>query len=78
MSINAGYIIIIVLALRLAMRNVSKKYICILWMIVLFRLLCPWTVESTISLLPSAFKTTVTMDGDGEFAIGDITVVSKE
>lgn len=54
MSINASYIIIIVLALRLAMRNVSKKYICILWMIVLFRLLCPWTVESTISLLPSA------------------------
>lgn len=54
MSVNASYVIVFVLALRLLLKKVPKKYLCMLWAIVLLRLLCPWSLESAVSLLPSA------------------------
>ena len=30
----------------------EKKYVCLLWLVVLFRLLCPVTLESQFSLVP--------------------------
>ncbi|MGN0334929.1 MAG: M56 family metallopeptidase [Lachnospiraceae bacterium] len=53
MSLNAGYVILFVCFCRLLMKRMPKKYICVLWAVVLFRLLCPWSIESEFSLLPS-------------------------
>lgn len=54
MSIAAGWLILAVLLLRLLLKRVPKWIHCLLWGIVAIRLLCPFTIESTFSLIPSA------------------------
>lgn len=52
LSITASWVIGVVLLLRLVLRPAPKKYVCLLWLVVLFRLLCPVTVETAFSLVP--------------------------
>ena len=52
LSVTASWVIAVVLLLRLLLRPAPKKYVCLLWLVVLFRLLCPVTVESAFSLVP--------------------------
>lgn len=54
MSITASAMILFVVLLRLLFRRFPKKYCCILWMLVGLRLICPVTLESAMSLIPSA------------------------
>lgn len=51
-SLTAGWVIAVVLLLRALLKPVPKKYVCLLWFVVLFRLLCPVTLESEFSLVP--------------------------
>ena len=50
MSWTASVIIGIVLLLRLALRKAPRRFSYLLWAVVLFRLLCPFTLESVYSL----------------------------
>lgn len=43
MSFTGAVVALIVMFVRLAYRMLPKKYLCILWMVVLIRLLCPFT-----------------------------------
>lgn len=52
MSFMASFIIIIVLFARLLLKKVPKIFSYVLWSAVLFRLLCPFSLESSWSLLP--------------------------
>ncbi|MBQ2841804.1 MAG: hypothetical protein IJE72_02060 [Clostridia bacterium] len=52
-SITAGYIILAVIFLRLIFRKIPKKFICLLWGIAGIRLVFPFSIESTLSLIPS-------------------------
>ena len=54
MSISASYIVIVVLLLRLALAKAPKWIRLVLWGVVAVRLVCPFTVESVLSLIPSA------------------------
>ena len=54
MSISASWIVLVVLALRLLLRKAPKWIMVLLWGIVAVRLVCPFTVESVMSLIPSA------------------------
>lgn len=54
MSISASYIVLAVLALRLALRRAPKWVAVLLWGIVAVRLVCPFSFESALSLIPSA------------------------
>lgn len=54
MSMTASVMIMFVVLLRLLFRRVPKQYCCILWMLVGLRLICPVTLESAMSLIPSA------------------------
>ncbi len=54
LSLNASYIIVTVLVLRLLFKNAPKWVHCLLWGIVAFRLVCPFSLTSMVSLLPSA------------------------
>ena len=54
MSISAGWVILAVLVLRLVLKRAPKNYRLILWAAVGFRLVCPFTLESVLSLIPSA------------------------
>ncbi len=54
MSITAGWLIMAVIALRLLFRKAPKWLPCILWGMAAFRLVCPFSLESPFSLVPSA------------------------
>lgn len=54
MSISAGWVILAVLALRLLLQRAPKNCCLLLWGVVAFRLVCPFTFESVLSLIPSA------------------------
>ena len=51
MSLTGSYIILIVLLMRLALRKVPKVFSYVLWATVLFRLLCPVSISSALSVL---------------------------
>jgi len=52
MSLQAGMLIIVVLAVRLLLKKYPKVYVYFLWMLVGVRLLCPVFVETPFSLQP--------------------------
>ena len=52
MTKAASLVILAVLAARLLLRRVPKAVSYALWLVVLFRLLCPVGVQSPVSLLP--------------------------
>ena len=51
MSLTASLVILAVLLCRLALRKCPKVYSYILWAAVLFRLLCPVSLPSPVSLM---------------------------
>ena len=65
MSLTASVVILTVLAVRLLLRRAPKVFSYVLWAVVLFRLLCPVSVTSAVSLLgalgaPAQERTAVT------------------
>lgn len=54
MSISASWIVLAVLLLRLLLKKAPKWISVILWGIVAIRLICPFSIESVMSLIPSA------------------------
>ena len=54
MSISASWIVLAVLLLRLLLKKAPKWITVLLWGIVAVRLICPFTIESVMSLIPSA------------------------
>ena len=54
MSITAGWLILAIVVLRLLLKKAPRKMVCFLWAFVAFRLVCPYSIESPLSLLPSA------------------------
>ncbi len=53
MSIVAGWLVIAVLLLRLALRKAPRWIFCVLWAFVALRLLIPFSVQSKTSAVPS-------------------------
>lgn len=54
MSISASWLIFAVLILRLVLKKAPKWVNVLLWGIVAIRLICPFSFESALSLIPSA------------------------
>ncbi|NLJ57155.1 MAG: peptidase M56, partial [Firmicutes bacterium] len=52
MSFTAGFVIIFVLLARVFLKKLPKVFSYALWGVVLFRLICPFSFESVLSLLP--------------------------
>lgn len=53
-SISASYLVLLVVALRILLKKAPKWINVLLWGLVAVRLLCPFTLESALSLIPSA------------------------
>jgi beta-lactamase regulating signal transducer with metallopeptidase domain len=53
MSKVAAIVILAVLLVRLCLRRAPKIFSYALWAVVLFRLLCPITIEAPLSLIPA-------------------------
>lgn len=54
MSISAGWLVLAVVVLRLMLKKAPKWIACLLWALVAVRLICPVTIKSMFSLIPSA------------------------
>ena len=53
MSISASWLVLAVLVLRLILKKAPKWVNVLLWGIVAIRLICPFSIESALSLIPS-------------------------
>ena len=53
MSFSASFLIIAVLILRVLLKRAPRQVVCLLWGLVALRLICPFSVESVTSLIPS-------------------------
>ena len=64
MSISASWLVLVVLALRFLLKKAPKWVNVLLWGLVAVRLICPFSVESAMSLIPSAevFSPTVLIE----------------
>lgn len=54
MSVAAGWLILAVVLLRLLLKKAPKWISCVLWAMVAVRLVCPFSLESALSLIPSS------------------------
>lgn len=54
MSISASWLVLAVLLLRLVLKRAPKWVSVLLWAFVAIRLICPFSFESVLSLIPSA------------------------
>ena len=53
LSVRASWLVLAVIGLRLVLKKAPKSFHCALWALVAIRLLCPFSIESELSLLPS-------------------------
>lgn len=67
MSIAAGWLILTVILLRVLLKRAPRWIHCLLWGIVAVRLICPFSIESVYSLIPSAETIQSNTIIDGEF-----------
>jgi len=68
-SISASWLIGAVLILRLVLRKAPKWIYVLLWGIVAVRLICPFSIESALSLIPSAETIPLDIEMDSTPAI---------
>ena len=54
MSITASWLVLAIIVVRLIFKKAPKWILCLLWGLVAFRLICPFSIESAMSLIPSA------------------------
>lgn len=54
LSLNASYLVLAVLLLRVIFKKAPKRLNCLLWGLVGLRLVFPFSIESVMSLIPSA------------------------
>lgn len=66
LSITASWLILAVLCIRLLFRKIPKWITCLLWGVVVIRLIFPFSIESAFSLQPSAepIRTSTMVEGE--------------
>ena len=61
LSFTASFLMLAVFVLRLILKRAPKWIACLLWALVALRLLCPFALESAVSLVPRAETVTQTV-----------------
>ena len=57
MSATAAIAALVVMVLRLPLKKAPRYLTCLLWLVVLFRMVCPVSFESPVSIMPQAITT---------------------
>lgn len=65
MSITASYLVFAVVVARFLLRKAPKWLNCLLWALVGIRLICPFSFESSLSLIPSSQTISVNNSSTG-------------
>ena len=78
MSINASWLILAVILVRLLLKKAPKWVACLLWGLVAVRLICPFSLESVFSLIPSreTIPTNIALQHEPAITSG-ITIVNE-
>lgn len=74
-SVQAGYLTLALLLLRLIFKKAPKKLLCALWALVGLRLVLPVSLDSVFSLLPSRSPVTASGDVGGVFVQSGLPAV---
>ena len=53
MSLTASIVLLVAMLIRVFLKKVPRWISCVLWGMVAFRLVCPFSLESVFSLMPS-------------------------
>lgn len=69
MSLTGSVLALAVMVLRIALRKAPKRLLCLLWALVALRLVCPFSIESSLSFVPKSIA-------DGQI-ISEITDYSE-
>ena len=69
MSISASWLVLAVIILRLLLKKAPKWVNVLLWGIVAIRLICPFSIESALSLIPSGETVPMNIEMDATPAI---------
>lgn len=78
MSISASWIVLAVLLLRLLLKKAPKWITVLLWGIVAIRLICPFSIESVMSLIPSAETITKAPDAPRPHFESGVTIIDNQ
>ncbi len=81
MGVQAGFLILFVLLIRVFLKKYSKLYSYLLWMLVLVRLLCPLFLESSWSVQPDwvgDMQMVMQPDLDGDMQAVSQSMISSE
>ncbi len=78
MSISASWIVLAVLLLRLLLKKAPKWITVLLWGIVAVRLICPFTIESIMSLMPSVETITKAPDAPRPHFESGVTIIDNQ
>ena len=78
MSISASWIVLAVLVLRFLLKKAPKWIIVLLWGIVAVRLICPFSIESVMSLIPSAETITKAPDAPRPHFESGVTIIDNQ
>lgn len=65
MSVTASYLVLAVIVARLLLKKAPKWINCLLWALVAIRLVCPFSFESALSLIPSSQTISVNTESVG-------------
>ncbi|MBP3319026.1 MAG: DUF4825 domain-containing protein [Ruminiclostridium sp.] len=57
MSATAAIAALVVMVLRLPLKKAPRYLTCLLWLVVLFRMVCPVSFQSPVSIMPQAIST---------------------
>ncbi|MBR3753195.1 MAG: DUF4825 domain-containing protein, partial [Ruminiclostridium sp.] len=57
MSATAAIAALVVMVLRLPLKKAPRYLTCLLWLVVLFRMVCPVSFEAPVSIMPQAITT---------------------
>lgn len=79
MSMAASWMILAVILLRFIFKRLPKWIRCVLWALVAIRLICPFTIESSLSLIPRSNMSVDEVISDLSFqSEEEITEVQKK
>lgn len=74
MSVSASWIVLFVVILRMVLIKSSKWMHVLLWGIVALRLVCPFSIESSVSLVPKTLSNGELIEELADDYIGDIDI----
>ena len=61
MSVAAGWLVLAVLMVRTLLKKAPRALVCVLWALVGIRLVCPFSIESALSLIPRTEPVTISV-----------------